>query len=152
MKVKERQNMNSFKFKKLGIKKILFAFLALFFSFSLVGISIFYVSQSQIQAQTEIGEEVEATKEGEKVETKEIKLMEKSEGIDYYLPYPGILPDNPLYWIKMIRDKVLLYLTREPRTRFDRLLVYADKRLGAAKILIEGRKIQLGVTTATKGE
>jgi len=24
-----------------------------------------------------------------------------AQGVDYYLPYPGILPDHPLYWLKI---------------------------------------------------
>ena len=71
---------------------------------------------------------------------------------DYYLPYPGILPDHPLYWLKMFRDKVLLFLTRKPVDRYERLLLYADKRVGAAEALIKGGKVELGVTTADKAE
>ncbi len=72
--------------------------------------------------------------------------------VDYYLPYPGILPDHPLYWLKMIRDRILLILAKEPTARFQRLLLYADKRIGAAEALIKGRKETLGVSTATKAE
>lgn len=72
--------------------------------------------------------------------------------VDYYLPYPGILPDHPLYWLKMIRDRVRLWLTREPLARAERLLLYADKRLGAGWALIDGEKVDLGVTTLTKAE
>ncbi len=72
--------------------------------------------------------------------------------VDYYLPYPGILPDHPLYWLKMIRDRVSLALTKEPQKRFAKLLLYADKRLGAAEALIKGRQFSLGVTTASKAE
>jgi hypothetical protein len=74
------------------------------------------------------------------------------EEVDYYLAYPGILPDHPLYWLKMVRDRVRLWLTGDSEARFDRLLLYADKRVGAAVALIEGGKADLGVTTATKAE
>ncbi|MFZ5366060.1 MAG: DUF5667 domain-containing protein [Patescibacteria group bacterium] len=72
--------------------------------------------------------------------------------VDYYLPYPGILPDHLLYPIKMIRDRVLLFLTFDPVKKAERLLLYADKRIGAAKALIEGGKVELGISTMTKGE
>ena len=74
------------------------------------------------------------------------------EEVDYYLPYPGILPDHPLYWLKMIRDRARLWLTKNPTQRFQRLLLYADKRVGAAEALVEGGQSSLGVSTATKAE
>jgi hypothetical protein len=80
------------------------------------------------------------------------EVVEAEELVDYYLAYPGILPDHPLYWLKMIRDKISLSLTRDPEARFERLLLYADKRVGAAEVLIKGGKSELGVTTATKSE
>lgn len=72
--------------------------------------------------------------------------------VDYYLVYPGILPDHFLYPLKMIRDRILLYLTFDSVKRAERLLLFADKRLGAAKALIEGGKVDLGVSTMTKAE
>lgn len=140
--------MQDMKFK---IQNLLIVLSALVFGLSIVLISALQVSRFQVQAQTGV-EEMEATQGGEKIEVKEIEMVDEREEVDYYLPYPGILPDHPLYWLKMIRDRVFLWLTRDPVAKFERLLLYADKRLGAAKALIEGGKSQLGVTTATKGE
>jgi len=72
--------------------------------------------------------------------------------VDYYLPYPGILPDHPLYWLKMVRDRVQLWLTTDSWQRGEKLLLYADKRLGAGWALVEGNKPDLGITTITKAE
>lgn len=72
--------------------------------------------------------------------------------VEYYLPYPGILPDNPLYNLKVIRDKLRLALTFDERKKAEGELLYADKRINAAKALIEGGKTGLGVSTATKAE
>ncbi|MBU1499979.1 DUF4430 domain-containing protein [Patescibacteria group bacterium] len=72
--------------------------------------------------------------------------------VDYYLPYPGILPDHPLYWLKMVRDRVQLWLTTDSLQRAEKLLLYADKRLGAGWALVEGNKPGLGITTLTKAE
>jgi hypothetical protein len=71
---------------------------------------------------------------------------------EYVLVYPGILPDNIFYPIKMIRDRIVLMLTTDPLKRAEIVLLYADKRLGGAQALIDGGKADLGVTTATKGE
>lgn len=72
--------------------------------------------------------------------------------VNYYLPYPGILPDHPLYWVKMIRDRVQLWFIFDKEQKAEKMLLYSDKRLGAAWALIEGQKQDLGVTTLTKGE
>lgn len=72
--------------------------------------------------------------------------------LEYFFPYPGILPDSPLYNLKMVRDKLWLWLTTDSLSRTNLLLLYADKRLGAGKALIEGNKTALGVTTLTKAE
>jgi len=72
--------------------------------------------------------------------------------VDYYLVYPGILPDHFLYPLKMIRDRFWLILTTGPRRKAEVMLLFADKRLGAGKALIEGGKERLGVTTLSKGE
>lgn len=71
--------------------------------------------------------------------------------IEYFLAYPGILPDNPLYKIKMVRDQVLLWLTTDAGRRAELLLLYADKRAGAGKVLVEGNQVPLGISTLTKG-
>lgn len=70
--------------------------------------------------------------------------------VDYYLAYPGILPDHFLYSLKMVRDKILLTLTFDPVKKAELMLLYADKRLGAGKALIEGGKTELGLSTLTK--
>lgn len=72
--------------------------------------------------------------------------------VDYYLPYPGILPDHFLWPFKALRDRVWLFLTRDPGKRAELLLLFADKRIGMAEALIRGGKAELGVGTATKAE
>lgn len=134
----------------MKIKDLLLIFLSLSFSVSLVLFSAFQIARSQVQAQTGIvGEEIEATSGGEVMVN---QITTENNKVDYYLPYPGILPDHPLYWLKMLRDRLILLLTAEPQAKLEKLMLYADKRLGAAKVLIEGGKVQLGITTATKGE
>jgi len=70
----------------------------------------------------------------------------------YFLAYPGILPDNPLYRFKMVRDRIWEWLTTGSGSRAKLFLLYADKRLGAGKALIDGNKVSLGVSTILKGE
>jgi hypothetical protein len=74
------------------------------------------------------------------------------EKVEYYLPYPGVLPDSPLYKVKMIRDSIRKYLTLNPLRRATLELLYADKRINAAQVLMEGGKTALAIETATKAE
>lgn len=70
--------------------------------------------------------------------------------VEYELPYPGILPDNPLYYLKAIRDNLLKFFITDPlrKTEFD--LLQSDKRLGAAKSLLAKGKAELAITTLSK--
>lgn len=117
--------------------KIVSKFFALVFAFSILGSSVWAVTR------------VTPTMSPINVVTPTPTPALK---IDYTLPYPGILPDSPLYPIKMLRDRLVLALTTDPLQKIEKLLLYADKRLGAGKVLIEGNKVELGVTTITKGE
>jgi len=74
--------------------------------------------------------------------------------IDYPLPYPGILPNNPLYPIKMIRDKIVLLIIVDPYKKAKFNLLQSDKRIQAAIFLVKEDKKngKLAVTTIEKGE
>jgi hypothetical protein len=78
--------------------------------------------------------------------------MKQVEEVKYYLPYPGILPDSPFYKVKMFRDKIQLLLMTDPLKKSQQELLFADKRINAAMVLLDGGKASLGVTTATKAE
>lgn len=69
---------------------------------------------------------------------------------NYYLAYPGILPDHPIYWLKMVRDKIVELTTTDVMKRSELWMQFADKRLGAAKVLVEGNQKELGLQTAIK--
>jgi hypothetical protein len=93
--------------------------------------------------------EMGAVEKGEEVEVKE----EAVEGeVDYVLPYPGILPDNKLYFLKMLRDKIWGLLIFDEAKKIDWLVLMGDKRLAAGKVLIDTGKVNLGVSTILKGE
>lgn len=75
--------------------------------------------------------------------------------IDYTLPYPGILPDNPLYPLKAFRDRIVSMLIADPvkKSLFD--LLQADKRLQSAVYLLytnDARHLELAKSTISKGE
>ena len=72
--------------------------------------------------------------------------------VEYYLPYPGVLPDSFLYKVKAARDRIMLWLTFDEENKARRELAYADKRINAAMVLADGGKTDLAVSTATKAE
>lgn len=74
----------------------------------------------------------------------------QEQAANYYLPYPGVLPDHPLYFVKMIRDRVREWLTVGEGNKVRLWQLYADKRMRAAKALVEGGQRELGVKTAQK--
>jgi hypothetical protein len=73
---------------------------------------------------------------------------------DYTLPFPGLLPDNPLYFLKTARDKVIGMLISDPRKKAEFDLLQADKRVEAANLLVQkdSKKYPLAETTLSKAE
>ena len=55
------------------------------------------------------------------------------QGITYELAYPGLLPDHPLYFFKVIRDKVVSLLINDPSKRAEFNLLTSDKRFNSGR-------------------
>lgn len=70
----------------------------------------------------------------------------------YDMPYPGLLPDNPLYAFKIFRDRVTEFLTRDNVKKAYLYLNYSDKRAVMAIDLADKGKNQLALTTLSKAE
>lgn len=129
------------------LKNIFTIFLALVFA---LGILITSVVETSAQSSSQNYQMAPVIEEEQIVD--EDKLAVGKKEVDYFLAYPGILPDHFLYPVKMIRDRIWLWLTTDSLKKAEKLLLFADKRLGAGKALIEGNKVDLGITTLTKGE
>jgi len=121
------------------MKKIFTVIAALVFAFSVLFLSVLNASAKVVTTKTETVLVLTPTP------TPKAEIL-------YYLPYPGILPDHPLYSFKMIRDRIWLWLTSGAEKKAETVLLFADKRLGAGRFLIEGNKIDLGITTIEKAE
>jgi len=80
-------------------------------------------------------------------------LGEETSSVDYFLAYPGkVLPDSTLWPVKALRDRVWLFITTNPSRKAELNVLFADKRLGAAKILFEKKKPEIAYSTLTKAE
>lgn len=72
--------------------------------------------------------------------------------VDYQLPYPGLLPGNPFYVLKTIRDRIISLLIADPLKKAEFNLLQADKRLSTAIALVKEKKEALAESTISKGE
>lgn len=127
------------------IKKILLISSALIFAFGVLGTSVIRTSASTASKNYKVTL-LESTSAGKTATDTAIQK------VDYFLAYPGILPDHFLYPLKMIRDRITLFFTVDSLRKIDILLLFSDKRIGAAKALMEKGKANLAITTATKAE
>lgn len=72
--------------------------------------------------------------------------------VKYDLAFPGILPDHPLYKLKVLRNKISLALINDPQKKIDFYLLQTDKGVLAAAMLIDKNKIDLAAETTLKAE
>lgn len=72
--------------------------------------------------------------------------------VAYDLPYPGLLPDHPLYFLKAARDRMLDILTFDSLKKAQLYLLYSDKRAYSAKFLAEKGRNDLAITALSKAE
>jgi len=72
--------------------------------------------------------------------------------VDYDLPYPGILPDHPLYPLKELRDDLLYFFTSSPQKKAELNLLFADKKIGMFKSLLEKNKVELALDSVVESQ
>jgi len=75
-------------------------------------------------------------------------------GSDYQLPYPGMLPDNPLYFLKVIRDNLTSFFISRPLAKANFDLMQSDKDVAASYLLIttEQGKGELALQTFSQSQ
>ncbi len=71
---------------------------------------------------------------------------------DYILSWPGILPDNKFYKLKVLRNKIISKMIVSPIKKVEFDLLMADKTIYASKLLIDKGEVSLAKDTALKGE
>ncbi len=72
--------------------------------------------------------------------------------VSYELPYPGLLPDSPLYFVKQVRDWVMDKLVTDPVKKAEFYIRQGDKRLNMGVFLAQKGKAALAESTISKGE
>jgi len=74
---------------------------------------------------------------------------------NYELPYPGLLPDHPLYFLKMTRDKIIGFFISDPIKKAEFDVLQSDKRLSAGIYLLNKKSLksqEIAVSTFSKGQ
>lgn len=126
------------------MKKVVFGFFILLALFSIIII----IPTPATSAPTKIALTptlVETSEEATEEATQSSKPSEQ-----YSLPYPGILPDNPLHFLKALRDRIILFLISDPAKEAEFNLLTSDKRIYAAQILADRGKDDLSISTLSK--
>lgn len=88
------------------------------------------------------------------VYAQETATSEARQTIEYALPYPGLLPDNPLYPVKMLRDRLISLLIADPVKKAAFNLLQSEKRFQAGMYLLnkDRNKSNLALATIAKGQ
>ncbi len=70
----------------------------------------------------------------------------------YQLAFPGLLPDNPLYKLKLLRDKITAFFIKDPQKKVAFYLLQTDKGIAMVPMLVDKKELELAKTTALKAE
>ncbi len=74
------------------------------------------------------------------------------EKVNYVLPYPGILMDNPLYFLKRFRDQILEKLIADPIRKSEFYILQADKFVNMGIFANDQNKPTLVGNSVTQAE
>ncbi|MDP2638336.1 MAG: DUF5667 domain-containing protein [Candidatus Levybacteria bacterium] len=91
-----------------------------------------------------------AQKENESLDMTSEKIIPVK--VKYDLAFPGLLPNHPLYKLKVLRDKISLALINDPRKKIDFYLLKTDKEILATAMLVDKNEYELAEQTALKAE
>lgn len=140
------------------MKKALLSIFGYFLFFVLAASAIYSASpRVETTAAPDKGDQMLEESEEQEEMVEEKMIDEEVEGmaaeeIGYTLPYPGILPDHPLYFLKQIRDNILDFFIRDPLKRVEFNLLMADKRVNMGSFLVDKEKYQLAQEIVLEAE
>ena len=72
--------------------------------------------------------------------------------VNYELPHPGMLPGNPLYVFKNLRDKLEEIITTDNTKKSEFYLLLADKQLAAALLLYNQQDEEMAEELISKSQ
>lgn len=77
--------------------------------------------------------------------------MTTDKTVEYALPYPGILPDHPLYFLKKFRDQIMESLIVDPTRKIEFFMLQADKGINTGAFLAAKQKEALALDALQRG-
>lgn len=116
---------------------------------SLVLLTVIFTSSSFAQQQMAYGNTVTPTVTPGQMTATPSPMMQMTK---YQLAYPGMLPDSPLYFLKVVRDRILAALITNPQKKVDFYLLQTDKGIAMVPLLVAKNEVSLAKTTALKAE
>jgi len=116
----------------------------LFLSLSIISLFVF--------TQTTYAQDATSPTPSPTSQPKQTKQASSSATVKYDLAFPGMLPDNPLYKLKVLRDRVMLYFTTDPQQKINFYLLQTDKGILASAMLVDKGEDDLAAQTALKAE
>lgn len=122
------------------------------FGFFLLLLIAFTVPTHMVAAQAKRVTQVAQAPASATAEDATLAVEPVEEKPEYVLPYPGVLPDSPLYAVKRLRDWILDKLIVDPFRRADFNILQADKRLNMGIFLIAKGNAVLAEDVVSKGE
>lgn len=103
-----------------------------------------HTEHEQLGVVTTTPEEDEALKEVNdeliEISTPSGEVTDEESPINYTLPYPGMLPDHPLYFLKTARDAIIGVLISDSLKKAEFNLLNSDKQVASAIALAENDK------------
>ena len=58
------------------------------------------------------------------------------------LPDPGLTPDSPFYFLKMWRERIVMFFTFSPQSKVERALSYSQEKMAEFKLMAQEGKIK----------
>jgi hypothetical protein len=86
------------------------------------------------------------------VESEDMNASPTPSVVEYALPYPGILPDHPLYVFKKLRDQILERLISDPVRKMEFYMLQADKGVNTAVFLTAKQQDALADTSLVQAQ
>lgn len=124
---------------------------SIFIAFFALGLAISSVS-AQTTSPSGILEQVEEMEVITSSDPAMLDVQATEETSTYALPYPGMLPTNPLYFFKNIRDSFIGFIISDPLKKAEFELLQSDKKLSAAQFLLKEKEENVGKAVASVEE
>jgi len=110
-----------------------------------VVMALFILFVSIARASLEIASSRDANRDIRKME---VECEVNGEKFTYKLPQARILPDDPIYFFKRVRDWLWLNFAKDKLEKSDIALFIADKKMAETQVLLSKGKINLALATS----